>query len=268
MPRRMNRPDKIKLYAYSLVRLAQRYRVAEAQIVRAYFREKRRPRDHLRWLKAQAFKEYSAIKPLLAGLEKLYPHVDKGIDRHHYEELGEKLSDETRHATLIMDLIETISGQKLTPHDLLWLPEDRRLAKIRAHYSKTYAGFLHGSEAIRKKEVMRKDEELERAAITLTEGGGGALYAVCRNLNGNRLEEKIASVFAEIYSDEMRHKNAGAHELARLVRSRKNYRRAAQIIRRVSEQRLRMRNEQFAFPLSKSRIKELERRLNSIPLEY
>ena len=261
----MKRQDKTKPYARSLLRLAQSYRAAEAEIVRAYFREKRRPRDHLRWLKAQAFKEYSAIKPLLTALAKLYSHVDKDVDRHRYEELGEKLVDETRHATLIMDLIEEISGQKLTPDDLPWLLEDKRLAKIRANYSKIYAGLLHGSEAIKTKQMIRKDEELERAAITLTEGGGGALYAVCKNLKGNRLEEKIASVFAEIHSDETSHKNVGARDLGRLVRSRKNYRRAAQIIRRVSEQRLRMRNEQFAFPLSKNRIKELERRLNRIP---
>jgi hypothetical protein len=263
----MKREEKMKPYARSLLRLARAYRVAEAEIVRAYFRQQRKPGDHLRWLKAQAFKEYSAIKPLLTGLAVLYPHVDKNVDRHHYKQLGEKLADEAKHATLIMDLIEAISGQKLAPDDLLWLPEDKRLAKIRAHYSKTFAGFLHGSETISTKEVMRKGEELERAAITLTEGGGGALYEVCRNLNRNRLEKKIASAFAQIYSDEMRHKNMGAQELARWVRSKKDYRRAAQIIRRVSEQRLRMRNEQFAFPLSQTKITELEQRLNRIPLE-
>jgi hypothetical protein len=193
--------------------------------------------------------------------------VGRDVDRHRYQELGEKLADETRHATLIIDLIEEISGQKLGPENLPWLPEDKRLAAVRARYSKTYAGLLHGSETITAKEVRRKDEELERAAITLTEGGGGALYDVCKNLTGNRFKAKIASVFAEIHSDETKHKNVGAHELARLVRSRKDYRRAAEIIRRVSEQRLRMRNEQFAFPLSQRRIRELQQGLNTIPLE-
>ncbi|HEV8341374.1 MAG TPA: hypothetical protein VGR30_03280, partial [Candidatus Binatia bacterium] len=100
-------------------------------------------------------------------------------------------------------------------------------------------------------------------AITLTEGGGGALYQVCANLNGSRLEKKIAAAFAKIHADEIRHKNVGAKELVRLVRSHKDYRRAFDIIRTVSGQRLRMRNEQFGFPLKESQIHRLEQRLIS-----
>lgn len=259
----MRRLKKINPYVRALTRLAQGYQTAEAEIVRAYFRKRRRGRDHLRWLKAQAFKEYSAVKPLVTALAGLYPQVDKGIDRHRYEELGGKLADETRHARLIMDLIEEITGRKLTPDNLSWLPEDKKLASIRTRYSKTYAGFLHGSETVTVKEIQRKDEELERAAITLTEGGGGALYQVCANLNGSRLEKKIAAAFAKIHADEIRHKNVGAEELVRLVRSHKDYRRAFGIIRTVSGQRLRMRNEQFGFPLKESQIHRLEQRLIS-----
>lgn len=259
------RRDKGNTYARLLVSLARAYRAAEAEIVRSYFQKRRKPEHHLGWLKAQAFKEYSAIRPLLTALVKLYPHRSPGIRRHQYEELSEKLADETRHARLIMDLIEEITGERVGTDDLPWLPQDKKLAKVRARYSKTYAGFLHGSETITSKEVRRRDEDVERAAITLTEGGGGALYEVCRRLNGSRLERKIAGAFAEIHSDEMRHKDAGAEELARLVRSKKDYRRAAEIIRRVSSQRLRMRNEQFGFPFSKSKLEELGRASRSVP---
>lgn len=244
--------------AASLEKLAGRYWAAEAEIVRAYFRVRRRRADHSRWLRAQAFKEYSAIKPLLTTLTRLYPRLDKGVDRHLYEEFGDKLADETRHARLIMDLLEHIEGRRITPRDLLWLPEDKKLAKIRSRYSEAYAGLLHGSALPTSKEIRRRDEDLERAAITLTEGGGGALYEVCRKVKGGEIERRIASVFNKIYRDEMRHKNSGARALQRLLRTRRDYERAARIVRDVLGQRLRMRNEQFGFPLSGARLRRLQ----------
>jgi rubrerythrin len=249
--------NKVGVDIRPLQRLARRYWAAEAEVVRAYFRRSRRSARHIRWLKAQAFKEYSAIKPLLAALIKLYPYIDRGEDRHQYEELIEKLADETKHARLIMDLLEDITGKKVTPKDLLWLPEDKKLAKIRARYSKTYAGLLHGSENPTTSDLRRKDEDLERAAITLTEGGGGALYQVCRNINGGKFERKIATVFKLIYRDEMKHKDAGSHALPKLIQNRSDYERASKIIRTVLGQRLRMRNEQLGFPLTKRRMQRM-----------
>jgi hypothetical protein len=244
----------------SLELLAGRFRSAEAKVVKAYFARPREKKEHIRWLKAQAFKEHSAIKPLLQTLAKTYPHLDRGMDRHQYVELGEKLAEEMNHARLIMDLLDELTGTRITPKDLLWLSEDKRLAKIRGRYSKTYSGLLHGSENIKVREIRRKDEDLERAAITLTEGGGGALYEVCSRLKAGRFERKVAAAFKEIYLDEVNHKNAGARDLARLVTSRRNYERARKIIQQVSGQRLRMRNEQFGFPLSARKIRSLELR--------
>lgn len=246
-------------YVKSLEKLAQKYRLAEAEVVRAYFCKPRDKKEHIYWLKAQAFKEYSAIRPILQMLTKLYPHLDDGVDRHEYEELGEKLAEETKHARLIMDLLEEIGARKIAPKQLPWLPEDKRLAKIRARYSKTYAGLLHGSVTLTEKEIRRRDEQLERGAITLTEGGGGALYEVCSKLKRGKIERKIASAFKQIHRDEVEHKNAGARILARLVRTKRDYKRAAEIIQRVSSQRLRMRNEQFGFPLTEQRVAEIER---------
>ena len=245
-------------YVKQLTKLARAYSAAEEAIVSAFFAEPRKKSDHLRWLRAQAFKEYSAIKPIFTALTKLYPEIDREIDRHDFEELTDKLADETKHARLVMDLLEEISGRKVTFADLLWLPEDRKLAKTRARYSKSYATLLHGSGVIRTKEIRRKDEELERAAITLTEGGGGALYAVCRKLKRNGVEAKIAHVFAEIHRDELNHKSAGEHVLANRIKTRADFARAARIIRDISLQRLHMRNEQFGFPLSDGAIKALD----------
>jgi len=246
-------------YVTRLARLARAYRSAEEQIVAAYFSKPRRQADHLRWLRAQAFKEYSAIKPIFSTVAKLYPELDNGIERHYFQELTEKLADETKHARLVMDLLEEITGKKVTFQDLLWLPEDRKLARIRSRYSRSYATLLHGNGAIRGKEIRRKDEDLERAAITLTEGGGGALYHICSKLRKTGIERKIARVFREILLDETEHKETGLRALASLVRTEAAFKRAAQILSQISRQRLRMRNEQFGFPLNKVALSSLER---------
>jgi len=246
-------------YVRQLTQLAADYRAAEEAVVRAFFAKPRRKQDHLRWLRAQAFKEYSAIKPIFTALAKLYPQIDRGIDRHDYEELTEKLADETKHARLVMDLLEEIVGRKVTFKDLLWLPEDKKLAQIRARYSPSYATLLHGAGKISAKEIRRRDEKLERAAITLTEGGGGALYRVCSKLKRSAVESKIAQGFHEILLDEVGHKDSGGRELATLIKTKNAFDRAAKIISEVSGQRLRMRNEQFGFPLNERQLTELNR---------
>lgn len=246
-------------YVKQLVKLARAYTTAEEAIVSAFFAKPRKESDHLRWLRAQAFKEYSAIKPILTALAKLYPEVDRQIDRHEFEELTEKLADETKHARLVMDLLEELTGKKVTFADLLWLPQDRKLARIRGRYSKSLATLLHGNGAIQAKEIRRQDETLERAAITLTEGGGGALYRVCSQLKKSGFEKKIASVFREILADEVAHKESGARSLDSLVVSTRAFRRAARILCQVSSQRLRMRNEQFDFPLTEDELRALDK---------
>lgn len=247
-------------YFTILTQLARNYTAAERAVIAAFFAKPRKRTDHIRWLRAQAFKEYSAIKPIFTALAKLYPAIDRGIDRHDYEELTEKLADETKHARLVMDLLQHLSGRKVAFTDLLWLPEDKKLAKIRARYSPSYATLLHGAGKISAKEIRRQDESLERAAITLTEGGGGALYQVCSKLKKTGAEGKIAEVFHEILLDEVGHKDSGGRALVPLVKSQTAFERAAKIICEVSGQRLRMRNEQFGFPLSTNELAALDRR--------
>jgi hypothetical protein len=255
-------------YINRLTQLASAYRGAEAAVVRAFFKKPKTKKNHLRWLKAQGFKEYSAIKPIIGALTALYPNVDRGVDRHDYAELTEKLADETKHARLVMDLLEEMTGRKITPRDLTWLPQDRKLAQVRARYSKSFARLLHGSGKVTSREIKRKDEEVERAAITLTEGGGGALYQVCSKLKKRGIERKIARVFHTILLDEVGHKDTGARALAELISDEASFQRAAKIIAEVSGQRLRMRNEQFGFPLTTNELATLaDRAKQSVHLE-
>jgi hypothetical protein len=147
---------------------------------------------------------------------------------------------------------------------LLWLPEDKKLAKIRARYSLSAATLLHGGTSLATKEVRRKDEALERAAITLTEGGGGALYRVCSKLKRGNFERRVAAVFKEILADETGHKDAGVRALNGLIKTDDAFSRAVRIIAAVSEQRLRMRNEQFGHPFSEAALTALDKRARRV----
>src|SRR5262249_42719024 len=132
-------------YLDALRRLADRYRRAEREIVRTYFRKPRSRSEHIRWLKAQAFKEHAAIRPLLKLLGVYHARIERNVGRREFEEIAEKLAEETKHARLVMDLIEEIGKRRTKPSDLVWLPEDKKLARVRARYSKTFAALLHGS---------------------------------------------------------------------------------------------------------------------------
>src|SRR5215203_5667218 len=107
-------------YVKKLTRLARAYTRAEVSVIAAFFDKRHQSTDHIPWLKAQGFKEYSAIKPIIDALAALYPKIDNGVNRHAYAELTEKLADETKHARLVMDLLEEIGGKTIQPKDLTW----------------------------------------------------------------------------------------------------------------------------------------------------
>jgi hypothetical protein len=250
-------------YIRRLNTLARAYRAAEVRIVNAYFARPRGKSDHLRWLRAQAFKEYAAIRPTFTALANLYPDVDRGVDRHDFEGLTEKLADETKQARLVMDLLEEISRKRVTFADLLWLPQDRKLARIRAKYSKSHAGRLHGSQKRMARRTGTRRDEVEHAAVTLTEGGGRALYRVCSKLKRQGIEGQIARVFREILLHQVAHKALGGRSSVALITDEASFQRAAKIICEVSSQRLRMRNEQFGFPLSGGELLALQKHAQS-----
>jgi len=67
-------------------------------------------------------------------------------------------------------------------------------------------------------------------------------------------------VFREILLHKVVHKAPGDRSLASLITDESSFQRAAKIIGEVSSQRLRMRNEQFGFPLNRVELAALEDR--------
>ena len=57
-------------YNETLAQLAEGYNKAEREVVATFFSRPRTPEEHIPWLKAQAFKEYSAVQPLVQALGK------------------------------------------------------------------------------------------------------------------------------------------------------------------------------------------------------
>jgi len=251
-------------YIRRLNALARAYRAAEVRIINAYFARSRSKSDHLHWLRAQAFKEYAAIRPTFAALAQLYPKVDRGVDRHVFEGLTEKLADETKHARLVMDLLEEISGKRVAFAQLLWLPQDRKLARIRAKYSIDQAALAPGSKKTTPSRSQKQRREITRAAVALTEGGGRALYKAASKLKKQGIEEQIVRAFREILLHKATRKARGDRSLASVITDEASFQRAAKIICEVSNQRLRMRNEQFGFPLTGEELLALQKHARSL----
>ena len=103
----------------------------------------------------------------------------------------------------MLDLLEEISGKKIGPRISPGCPRIVSSPRCAPRIRKSYATLLHGTGKVSSKEIKRRDEDLERAAITLTEGGGGALYLVCSKLKNTGIEAKIAQAFHEILLDEV-----------------------------------------------------------------
>jgi hypothetical protein len=215
--------DGVRNRMIELLDLAAPFWAGEAEIVRAYLVRPRTVETDLRWLKAQAFKEYWKSGTV-------HEHPDG-------PEAGEKLAEEMKHFRLIAGLIEHLTGAPVGTTDLLELPEETRLQDLRQPY--------------------RAGSDFERCVVDFTEGGGGAMYWVLAQLNGGHFQRRIAEAFRLIYEDEVLHGPGQIHTLGRLAASAADWEHARGIVARVCQQRLHMRNEMFSWPLTAERIAEI-----------
>jgi hypothetical protein len=226
----------------ALIATAFPYWEVEAAIVRRFFKSKPTREDHIFWLKAQLWKELHPVDGYFTGLHKELHHlvakfteIDKTIDRHHYHSLLEQLGQEFNHYVLMADVLEYLLRRPVSADDTLQLPQEKRLADIRTHYSNS------GSA-------------VDKAAVLVTEGGGARMFREGRKLRGGRLETMIARAMEVIYQDEKNHYKEAAREAARAVRNRQDVARMKKAVREVSLQRVYMRNEMFKEPLTSNEI--------------
>jgi hypothetical protein len=155
------------------------------------------------------------------------------------ERAAEILAEEMKHFGLLAGLIQGLTGKEVVPDELHGLEEDRTLQALRA-------------------DLRKRGGELERAAVTFTEGGGGSMYAVLEGLDGSDFDRDVAAAFREIHTDEVIHGPMQIHRIAEHARKAEDWERCTQIAVSICRQRLQMRNEMFGRPLSGGRIEEIE----------
>jgi len=245
-----------------LVDLSAPYWAGEAEVAWTYFQSARRNRkSDLTWLARQCYKELwgSGVgdrkKGLFLGpvdyLRKVYPKIDRGVPRHEVLEVIDGLRAEFYHYCLFADIHDYLSGGKLDPRRVRSWPADDELARLR-----------YGFRARRGR--------IGYLAVRFTEGGYCSLYATGMRLKGTgELNDRIARACEGVYNDEIGHMRDGFIGLAREKLARAQWDEIGAMSRRILMQRIRMRNEQFGYPVSAERIREIEAgRIEPMPFDY
>ena len=241
---------EIKQHAQQLSERAARFWAGEAEIVRTFFSKPRAKEEHIKWLRLQCYKGLygsglvSFSEGLIPGfidhLHKRFPMVDIEVDRHEFEHLIEVLYQEFKHYRLTADILDGLTGERSNPqeHRKYQYPEDLKLQEIRDHFRQT-------------------EGELGESAISFTEGGRAALFYEGMKLKGDPLLDQVAKAFSEIFDDEVEHQESGAEDLERVAKTEEAWEKAGHMVQQICQQRLRMRNEQFGFPISDERLREI-----------
>ncbi len=243
----MTTRDKLK----HLVELAGPYWAGEREVVWTYFESDARSRESDRlWLRRQCFKEIwgsgvgdrekGLFQAQAAYLNKVFPRIDREVDRHTVLQAAEALRSEFAHYCLFADIHDALTGEKLDPSQLEGWAADDELARMRY-------------------EIRDRLGKLGDTAVLFTEGGCGSMYLAGMQLAGRGgFDDRIARACEEVYRDEIGHMRGGIVGLALAELSGAEWDEVSAAISRILLQRLHMRNEQFGFPVSAGRIRAIE----------
>ena len=239
-----------------LTRYASRFWAGEAEIARTFFLQSRTPEEHLRWLRVQAYKELQPRPDgiILRNIDKLsdnYPALEQSVSRADFLYNIQFLEEEFRHYVVFADVIDYITGAHLTTAELA-----------------TYD--IEGERELRAVRRRCYDEhgELGRFASSFCEGGGASIFHEGMQIGGDTLSDMIAAACANVYADEVDHAAHGADDLNAVARTDADWALAREMVTVISMQRLRMRNEEFGFPLSDERLAEIAEGKIDLPARF
>ena len=228
-----------------LTRYASRFWAGEAEIARAFFGRPRAPEEHLRWLRVQAYKELQPRDDgiIIRNIESLargYPALERSVSRADFLANIQFLEEEFRHYVVFADVIDFITGGRLTTEELAGydIPEERELRAVRKH-------------------CFEEHGELGRFASSFCEGGGASIFYEGMQIGGDPLNDRIAAACANVYADEVDHARHGADGLRAAAQMDEDWAAAKAMVTAISAQRLRMRNEEFGFPVAEARLAEI-----------
>lgn len=225
----------------ALVNAAWPYWECEGEIAKRYFADASDD-DHVFYLRAQLWKELHPVDGFFNGLHRelkdlvdRFPDVDKTIDRHEYHFLLTQLTEEFNHYVMLADILEHLLGRKIAADDTIQLPEEKKLGEVRRGY-------------------VENGDELTKAAVGFTEGGGATLFREGAKLSGSAVNDMTAKAMRTIYEDEKDHYAEQAKICVGLIRSDEDLKRMTDAIRAISLQRVRMRAEMFPGAMTPAEI--------------
>ena len=225
----------------ALVDVAWPYWECEGEIAKRYYLDAT-DEDHAFYLKAQLWKELNPVDGFFNGLHRelttlvnRFPEVDKSIDRHDYHFLLTQLTEEFNHYVMLADIFEHVMGRKIDVEDTVQLSEEKKLGDLRRGYV---------------------DDELTRAAVGFTEGGGARLFREGAKLSGSTVNNMTAKAMEIIYDDEKDHYAEQAKICVELIKSGEDLSRMKDAIRDISNQRVAMRAEMFPGAMTENEIKK------------
>ncbi len=223
----------------ALVDVAWPYWECEGEIAKRYYADAT-DEDHAFYLKAQLWKELHPVDGFFNGLHRelkelvdRFPEVDKTMDRHEYHFLLTQLTEEFNHYVMLADIFEHVMGRPITAEDTVQLPEEKKLGDVRRGYV---------------------DDELTRAAVGFTEGGGARLFREGAKLSGSPVNDMTAKAMEIIYDDEKDHYAEQAKICVDLIKTDADLARMKDAIRDISAQRVAMRAEMFPGAMTDAEI--------------
>lgn len=223
----------------ALVDTAWPYWECEGEIAKRYYANAT-DEDHAFYLRAQLWKELHPVDGFFNGLHRelkdlvdRFPDVDRTIDRHEYHFLLTQLTEEFNHYVMLADIFEHVMGRKITAEDTVQLDEEKKLGDVRRGYV---------------------DDELTKAAVGFTEGGGARLFREGAKLSGSKVNEMTAHAMEIIYDDEKDHYAEQAKICVGLIKTDDDMARMKDAIRDISAQRVRMRAEMFPGAMTDAEI--------------
>ena len=224
----------------TLVDVAWPYWECEGEIARRYYQDATED-DHAFYLRAQLWKELHPVDGFFNGLHRelkelvdRFPEIDKSIDRHEYHFLLTQLTEEFNHYVMLADILEHVMGRPIAAEDTVQLQEEKKLGDLRRSYV---------------------NDELTRAAVGFTEGGGARLFREGAKLSGSTVNDMTAKAMNIIYEDEKDHYAEQAKICVNLINTEEELTRMKDAIQDISAQRVAMRAEMFPGAMTDAEIK-------------
>jgi hypothetical protein len=235
--------SEVKKRIGEVLQRANRFWAGEAEVAAAFFSQPRSKDEHLFWLKSQMVRELGWPDGRLTRVMDAFKQLESVSERHAVHAALINAEEEYSHYVVLADIAETIAGRRIVPDEIMYnkdLPEWQALAKVRT----SQAGW-------------------DSAVSGFHEGGGLGIYYTCMNLQpieGDPYRPAIAEAMAMIYGDELGHAAHGFRTVVQIAAqvSDEEWQQVLEKVEAVGYHRVRMRNEQFGFPLTNERIEEIK----------